>query len=140
MRRTPCEIQLQNPGAAHDTPRQWRCERCDREWDESVGPMPHCSGWPVTALENLEAALDLYRERNAVYKDNYKCMGRLLLALFPEGGVPAITSEEDANRLNIIIDCLGKLQRYAFQFAEGGHRDSARDLIVYAAMLEEVTK
>jgi hypothetical protein len=41
--------------------------------------------------------------------------------------------------LDLIVKCLGKLQRYAHNFSNGGHQDSARDLQVYAAMLEEHT-
>ena len=88
----------------------------------------------------LEAGAATFRERNAIYGDNYRRIGALLLALFPEGGIPAITKEEDANRLNLLIDCLGKIQRYAYNFTRGGHRDSAHDLMVYAAMLEELTQ
>lgn len=93
-----------------------------------------------TAATCLEAATKTFIERNAIYGNNYTRAGALLLALFPEGGIPAITTEEDANRLNLFIACAGKLQRYAHNFAKGGHRDSAHDLIVYAAMLEEATE
>lgn len=87
----------------------------------------------------LDEARDTFRDRNAAYGASYKRYGALLLALFPEGGIPAITTEEDANRLAALMDCAGKLHRYANNFANGGHKDSARDLIVYAAMLEEAT-
>lgn len=87
----------------------------------------------------LDEARDTFRDRNAAYGASYKRYGALLLALFPEGGIPAITTEEDANRLAALMDCAGKLHRYANNFANGGHKDSAHDLIVYAAMLEEAT-
>lgn len=92
------------------------------------------------ALGNLHRAAETFRDRNRTYGGNYKRMGALILALFPPGGVPEITTEAEANRLNLMIDCLGKLQRYAYAFHKGGHRDSAHDLIVYAAMLEEETQ
>jgi hypothetical protein len=88
----------------------------------------------------LADASALFLERNAVYKDNYKNMGQLLLALFPDGRIPAIRNEKQANQLNLLIDCLGKLQRFAYNFENGGHADSARDLIVYAGMLMETTE
>lgn len=94
----------------------------------------------MNVLSILDRAKKLFMERNAQYRDNYKAMGPLLLALFPNGKIPAITNEEDAGRINLMIDCLGKLQRYAYAFGEGGHADSADDLIVYAAMLREATK
>jgi hypothetical protein len=34
---------------------------------------------------------------------------------------------------------MGKVTRYAAQFENGGHLDSAHDACVYAAMLEELT-
>lgn len=92
------------------------------------------------APDFLEAAARTFRERNAIYGNNYQRFGELLLALFPEGGIPAVRTPDDAQRLDYIIMCLGKLQRYAHNFSKGGHRDSAHDLMVYAAMLEEFTK
>ena len=94
---------------------------------------------PPTAPDLLDAGAATFRERNRIYGNNYQRMGALMLALFPEGGIPEVITPEDANRLNLLIDCLGKLQRYAFSFHRGGHRDSAHDLMVYAAMLEEMT-
>lgn len=90
--------------------------------------------------ELLDAAHNLFLSRNAEYGESYKRFGALLLALFPEGGIPPITTVEDADRLSALLDCISKLHRYAHSFSRGGHRDSARDLIVYAAMLEEATK
>lgn len=94
----------------------------------------------MNVLSILDRAKRIFLERNAQYRDNYRQMGPLLLALFPNGKIPAITNEADAGRINLMIDCLGKLQRYAYAFEEGGHADSADDLIVYAAMLREQTK
>ncbi len=88
----------------------------------------------------LSEAQHTFLSRNAEYGGNYRRMGALILALFPEGGVPPVRTPEEGNRLNLLIDCLGKLQRYAHAFHKGGHKDSAHDLIVYAAMLEEMTK
>jgi hypothetical protein len=92
-----------------------------------------------TAPEYLEAAAATFRSRNGSYGNNYQREGALLLALFPEGGIPAITTEADANRLHVFVACVTKLQRYAHNWHRGGHKDSAHDLVVYAAMLEEFT-
>ena len=91
------------------------------------------------APDYLEGAARTFRERNAIYGSNYQREGALLLALFPEGGIPAITTEASANRLHLLVACVTKLQRYAHNWARGGHKDSAHDLQVYAAMLEEFT-
>lgn len=93
----------------------------------------------MSPLEAIRHASETFQERNLEYGANYLRMGPLLLALFP-GRIPEVKTPEEANRLNLIIDCAGKLQRYAHAFDRGGHRDSARDLIVYAAMLESVTE
>ena len=93
-----------------------------------------------TAPDYLEAAAALFRQRNASYGNNYQRFGAALLALFPETGIPAITTPEDAQRLDYIVMCLGKLQRYAHNFKAGGHVDSADDLMVYASMLREHTE
>ena len=82
----------------------------------------------------------LFKEKNALYGDNYLRFPRALLALFPGGIIPAITNEGDASRLQILIQILNKVTRYAEMLTRGGHKDSARDIQVYAAMLEEQTK
>ena len=88
----------------------------------------------------MSAGARTFQQRNKLYGNNYQRFGAALLALFPDGCIPIIVNEADANRLNLIINCLCKLQRYAHQFHQGGHQDSAHDLMVYAAMLEEATQ
>jgi hypothetical protein len=126
-----------------------RCARCDQSWDTNDISPPECVPQPVpgflkvkapkSAPDFLDAAAATFRERNSLYGNNYQREGALLLALFPEGGIPAIKTPEDANRLHVLVACVTKLQRYAHNWAEGGHQDSAHDLQVYAAMLEEFT-
>lgn len=87
----------------------------------------------------LEAAASTFLAKNAEYGDNYLRFPRALLALFPGGTIPAISNEGDASRLQLLIQILNKMTRYAETFSDGGHKDSARDIIVYAAMLEEQT-
>lgn len=93
----------------------------------------------LTVPEILEAGAATFRERNATYKDTYKNAGPALLALFA-GRIPEIVTQEDATRFTLINHCLGKLMRYCASFENGGHIDSARDLAVYAAMLESLTE
>lgn len=92
------------------------------------------------APDNLEAGAATFRQRNALYGDNYLHFGRLMAALFPSGLAIGAGDVEAFNRLGIFIQCASKLSRYANAIAKGGHQDSAHDLMVYAAMLEEVTK
>lgn len=93
---------------------------------------------PQGVPDILEAGAETFRERNAVYGDTYKNFGPALLAVFG-GEVPAIVTENAAARMGLVVQCLGKLTRYCAQFEHGGHVDSAHDLCVYAAMLEEMT-
>jgi len=92
---------------------------------------------PLTVPEILEQAAETYRQRHLVYGDNYKNYGKLMKALFPQG--LKIETEQDWIQLGLIHNCTTKLARYAGAGSEG-HKDSAHDLSVYAAMLEEVTK
>lgn len=92
------------------------------------------------APELLDAGAKTFRERNAIYGDTYLKFGEACAALFPEGLTIEAGDVEGFNRLGVYVQCLGKLARYAGNLSEGGHQDSAHDLMVYAAMLEEVTK
>jgi hypothetical protein len=87
----------------------------------------------------LEAGAKTFRQRHALYGNNYKRFGNILMELFPSGIM--INTAEDANRLNLLIQIQGKLTRYAegITRGNGGHKDSAHDTCVYAAMLEEMT-
>ena len=60
-----------------------------------------------------------------------------MAAIFPKG--LELDSFESHNRFGILVQCVSKIMRYAENLDQGGHRDSAHDLSVYAAMLEELT-
>ena len=91
-----------------------------------------------TVPEILHQAAETYDQRNKLYGDNYKRWGAIFNLMFPEG--VKISSTEDANRLGIFVQCLSKMTRYAESFNDGGHQDSAHDMCVYSAMLEELTE
>jgi hypothetical protein len=90
-----------------------------------------------TVPDILRDCADTYEQRNKLYGDNYKKFGRVMMAVFPNGLV--LAGEDDFNRLGIFIQCVSKLTRYSEMLTRGGHQDSAHDLSVYAAMLEELT-
>jgi hypothetical protein len=92
---------------------------------------------PASAADNLARGAETFCERNALYGNNYKRFGLVMRALFPDG-LP-VASVDEWNRLGILIQCVSKLTRYIENLDDGGHRDSAHDLMVYAAMLEELT-
>ena len=91
-----------------------------------------------TVPEILKSAAQTYEQRSKVYGDNYKQFGVVMSAMFPRG--LQVDSVEAFNRLGVFVQCLSKLTRYSQQFELGGHGDSAHDLCVYAAMLEELTE
>lgn len=94
----------------------------------------------VRAPDHLERGAATFRERNAIYGDTYLLFGEAMRAAFPNGVHIEADDVEGMNRLGIYVQCLGKLLRYGPNLAKGGHADSAHDLMVYGAMLQEVTK
>jgi hypothetical protein len=85
----------------------------------------------------LTEAAKTYEERNKIYGDTYKNFGGAMAAAFPNGLV--VKTADDWNRIGLLVQIMGKVTRYAAQFENGGHLDSAHDACVYAAMLEELT-
>jgi hypothetical protein len=81
----------------------------------------------------LNKSADTYKERNAVYKDNYLMVGRVMKALFPNGAPPLVT-EEDYNRWHLFELAIVKLTRYVISW-DNPHQDSLEDMIVYLAMV-----
>lgn len=90
-----------------------------------------------TVPELLRDCADTHEQRNKLYGDNYKKYGKVMAAMFPKG--LELDSFESHNRFGILVQCVSKIMRYAENLDHGGHRDSAHDLSVYAAMLEELT-
>ena len=91
-----------------------------------------------TVPEILIDAAQTYEERNKVYGDTYKNFGGAMAAAFPNGLV--VKTADDWNRIGLLVQIMGKITRYAAQFENGGHIDSAHDACVYSAMLEELTR
>lgn len=84
------------------------------------------------AADILEKAGSTFRTRNAVYADNYKKVGAVMKALFPQGVL--IETEQDHNFYHLFELMIVKLTR----FVNSGltHSDSIHDMAVYAAMCE----
>ena len=114
------------------------CRRCDESWsvDEGRPEGSKCLPWSVPEI--LNEAAQTYKQRNAMYGDNYKRAGHMLAALFPDG-IPAMSPDE-WNQFAVWMMIFAKDIRYAMHIGKGGHLDSAHDNIVYSAMLEELTK
>lgn len=89
-----------------------------------------------TAAELLEEAGNTYLERNSVYGNNYKNVGKAIAAFFPDGVV--LKTPEDHERFHIFNLIMVKLSRYCVNWKVGGHQDSIHDAMVYCAILEEI--
>ena len=81
----------------------------------------------------MEDMASTYRERNAVYGDNYKMVGKLMAVLFPNG-VPAEVLHSD--QFHLFELKLVKLSRFAISNLT--HVDSIHDDGVYSAMIESI--
>jgi hypothetical protein len=92
---------------------------------------------PVHADSILRSGADTYAARNALYGDSYKTFGKVMEAIMPADYQP--NSVAGWNRLGIFTMLVSKITRYAANMPDGGHADSAHDMMVYAAMLEELT-
>ncbi len=91
----------------------------------------------MSPIENIENALLIWNERNKMYGDAYKKGGEIMKAFFPDG--IALDTVDDFARFQAFAFCVAKLNRYSVNLADGGHKDSADDLINYAAILSSFT-
>ena len=81
----------------------------------------------------LDQMADTFRQRNAVYGDNYRMVAKLMKVLFPNG-VPSEVVFSD--QFHLFELKLVKLSRFAISGLT--HIDSIHDDAVYAAMLESI--
>lgn len=101
--------------------------------EEEAAPLGGGSGRLPYVGELLRSAADLFDERNAVYGNNFEMVGKLMVAMFPDG--ITLKTEEDHNRFHLFMLKVVKLSRYAINYENGGHQDSLDDDIVYTAMV-----
>lgn len=88
---------------------------------------------PATAADILDQMAATFRERNAVYGDNFRMVGRMMEVLFPGGAPPELLHSDQFHLFELI---LVKLSRYAISGLQ--HRDSIHDAGVYCAMCEAI--
>ena len=86
--------------------------------------------------ELLKDAGKLFEQRDKEYGNGYERMGKIMSSFFPDG--LELKTKGDFDRYATFSMCMVKLNRYAENIGNGkvGHLDSARDLTVYASMLE----
>lgn len=90
----------------------------------------------VTVADSLRACAKTYEERNAIYGNSYKTIGKVMVELFPEG--LTLETVDDFNRFGCFFEMVNNMQRYSHNFTSGGHADSTHDISVYSQMLEEL--
>ena len=88
---------------------------------------------PKSVPDRLKDLGDLYRERNALYGDNYLHFGKIMAGLFPHGLI--LQGEEQFNRFCLFMQCVHKMSRYARGQMKEGHPDSLDDNAVYSQLL-----
>jgi hypothetical protein len=93
---------------------------------------------PKTVPDRLRTAAQLFEERNALYRDDYKATGTLMRGLFPNGLGDGELTDTEMARLSMVCKMAQKLGRYAANLRRGGHADSLSDLAVYAMMAQEM--
>jgi hypothetical protein len=89
---------------------------------------------PRDAATILEEAIATYTQRRAVYGNNGPKLGHAMAAMFPDG--ITLHTPKDFERFYLYMMQVVKLSRYCNNFSDGGHKDSATDNIVYAALLQ----
>lgn len=93
-----------------------------------------------TAADHLKEGAETYRQRQEEYGKSYETFGDVMCALLPEGLRIEAGNRDGFVRLGVFVQIISKLTRYTGAARRGGHKDSAHDLMVYAAILEEVTR
>lgn len=86
-----------------------------------------------TAADILEGMATTFRERNAVYGNNYRMIGKMVAVLFPDGVPPELVTRDEWHIFELK---LVKLSRFAISNLT--HVDSIHDDGVYSAMIEEI--
>lgn len=101
---------------------------------------PHPDGASVSekfsADKILADASDTFLERNSIYKDNYKMVGRLMEVMFPAG--IELRTREEFDKWHLFELLIVKLTRYVSTGLK--HHDSIHDMQVYAAMIEAIDR
>lgn len=85
-----------------------------------------------TADDILSEMAATFRERNAVYKNNFEKVGPVMMALFPEG--IHLRSAEQVNIWHLFELIIVKITRFGNSALT--HQESIHDIAVYAALIE----
>lgn len=83
-----------------------------------------------TVDELLRQMAETYKARNAVYKDNYLCVGEIMKVLFPDGAPPKLLHSPVFHLFELKLVKLTRFAKSGFT-----HADSMIDDAVYSAMI-----
>jgi hypothetical protein len=83
----------------------------------------------IDAAALLEELAGRFRERNGKYKDNWRNLGDVMVALYPDG--ITLRTHEDFVKFHLLEWTIGKLTRYV----NSDDGDSIEDGAVYMAMI-----
>lgn len=89
-----------------------------------------------SAADILGDMAETYRQRNAVYGNNFRLVGDVMKALHPKG--VQLHSAEDHELFHLWSLVIVKLSRFATSGLK--HEDSVHDSAVYCAMIEAILK
>ena len=87
--------------------------------------------------EILEQAKQTFKDKGKEYGHTYENFANVISALFPDGIYIIPGEENKTNKIGIIFMIVHKIMRYCNSMPDG-HNDSLKDIIVYAAMMEEI--
>jgi hypothetical protein len=90
------------------------------------------------APDFLRIAEEIWKQRQTHYGSSYQKGGAIYKAFFPDG--ITLETEEDFARFATFVMIVSKLNRYSQSITNGGHMDSANDLINFSAILSEFTE
>lgn len=86
-----------------------------------------------TADKVLFEMAETFKQRNAVYGDNYRMVGPMMAILFPNGASKEILHCDQFHLFELIVV---KLSRFAISDLK--HVDSVHDMAVYSSMIEAI--
>lgn len=86
--------------------------------------------------EMFEEMAQTFRDRNKVYGDNWRMVGRLMAVMFPEG--VTLRTHADYDVWHLFELQIVKLSRFAI--SKLTHQDSIHDMTVYGAMISAILK
>lgn len=91
--------------------------------------------------ECLIKAAELYSDRGLKYGDNWLKVGQVLNILFSNQIATELCDRWTWDRIHLVTMILVKLTRFTNGMLTGNHhKDSTRDLVVYAAMLDSLSE